>query len=121
MSIFSNNIIFHSFEAGCVSNSSLKQMKNTHKQFNSIRVNIRKLTCYYHKICLSADHPHEDDIKRSILELNEFFKRLVNEPQYTTYSVTKTILLNPVDLVSFILLCIYLLHIHDYDNVLGTW
>ena len=38
------------------------------------------------------------------------------------YSVTKTILLSWVDLVSFILLCIYLLlHIDNYDNVLGSY
>ena len=38
------------------------------------------------------------------------------------YSVTKTILLSWVDLVSFILLCIYLLlHIDNYDNVLDSY
>ena len=41
---FINNPIFHSFEAGnCVSNSSLKWMKNTHKQFCSTRVNWKYL------------------------------------------------------------------------------
>ena len=40
MSIFDKYInIFHSFEVGnCVSNSSFKWMKNTHKQFSSTRV-----------------------------------------------------------------------------------
>ena len=47
------------------------------------------------------------------------FIRLISEHKYTRYSVTKTILLNSVDLVSFILLCIYLLHIDNYENVLG--
>ena len=38
---FSFHIIFHSFEAGnCVSNSSFKWMKNTQKQFSSIRVKL---------------------------------------------------------------------------------
>ena len=60
-------------------------------------------------------------IKKAYPNLISCFIRLISEQKYTRYSVTKTILLNSVDLVSFILLCIYLLHIDNYENVLGTW
>ena len=59
--------------------------------------------------------------KEAYQKLMSCFVTLISEQKYTRYSVTKTILLNSVDLVSFILLCIYLLHIDNYDNVIGTW
>ena len=60
-------------------------------------------------------------LKEAYQNLMSCFIRLFNEQKYTRYSVTKTILLNLVDQVSFIFLCIYLLHSDNYENVLGTW